>query len=221
MADKHPYTSGPGALVKAIQQLRSSLPAKIDASILKKLGIAPKNESYLISVLKFLNVINDDGAPTADARATFTQHDDSNFGKKLSEMMKKAYSDLFSLHGDKAWDLDNSILVTYFRQSDQTSAVVGFRQATTFQILAAFAGHGEVPSARQLTSRKGKTVNTSTKEKTTKKPKAPKSIPTDNGTGSAKNLGLTVRIEINLPADGDQATYDRIFKSIRENLLNG
>jgi hypothetical protein len=35
------------------------------------------------------------------------------------------------------------------------------------------------------------------------------------------NVGLTVRIEINLPADGDQDTYDRIFKSIRENLLNG
>jgi hypothetical protein len=34
------------------------------------------------------------------------------------------------------------------------------------------------------------------------------------------NLGLTVRIEINLPAGGDQDTYDRIFKSIRENLLS-
>ena len=34
-------------------------------------------------------------------------------------------------------------------------------------------------------------------------------------------VGLTVRIEINLPAEGDQETYDRIFKSIRENLLNG
>jgi hypothetical protein len=36
-----------------------------------------------------------------------------------------------------------------------------------------------------------------------------------------RNLGLTVRIEINLPATGDQETYDKIFKSIRENLLNG
>jgi len=33
-------------------------------------------------------------------------------------------------------------------------------------------------------------------------------------------VGLTVRIEVNLPADGDQDTYDKIFKSIRENLLN-
>jgi hypothetical protein len=34
------------------------------------------------------------------------------------------------------------------------------------------------------------------------------------------NVGLTVRIEINLPAGGDKETYDTIFKSIRENLLN-
>ncbi|MDE2180489.1 MAG: hypothetical protein KGJ40_06545 [candidate division NC10 bacterium] len=35
------------------------------------------------------------------------------------------------------------------------------------------------------------------------------------------NVGLTVRIEINLPAQGDQETHDRIFQSIKQNLLNG
>ena len=35
-----------------------------------------------------------------------------------------------------------------------------------------------------------------------------------------RNFGLTVRIEINLPAAGDRETYDNIFRSIRENLLN-
>jgi len=49
MAGKHPYMSGGGALLKAIQHLRRSLPGTIDASVLKKLGLAPKNESYLIS----------------------------------------------------------------------------------------------------------------------------------------------------------------------------
>lgn len=34
-------------------------------------------------------------------------------------------------------------------------------------------------------------------------------------------LGLTVRVEINLPADGTKETYDNIFKSIKENLLGG
>ena len=55
----------------------------------------------------------------------------------------------------------------------------------------------------------------------------PPNVQTNTGTNAVtpdsgnRNLGLTVRIEINLPATGDQETYDKIFKSIRENLLNG
>ena len=33
-----------------------------------------------------------------------------------------------------------------------------------------------------------------------------------------KDMALTVRIEINLPANGSKETYDNIFKSIRANL---
>lgn len=222
MADKHPYISGTGGLVKAIQQFRSSLPAKIDAAVLKKLGIAPKNESYLINILRFLSVIDDEGTSTPEGRTAFTQHDDAAFAKKFGELIKKAYSDLFSLHGGKTWELKTDALITYFRQNDQTTTIVGGRQATTFQILAAFAGHGEVPSVRTSTPPKAKTDSSITKPKP-----AAKSITKTADTGSAeidkrtRDLGLTVRIEINLPASGDQATYDRIFKSIKENLLNG
>lgn len=35
-----------------------------------------------------------------------------------------------------------------------------------------------------------------------------------------RDFGLTVRVEVNLPPAADQETYDRIFRSIRENLLN-
>ena len=222
MADKHPYISGTGGIVKAVQQFRNSLPGKIDASVLKKLGIAPKNESYLINILKFLKVIDDQGAPTAEARSTFSQHDDAAFAKKLGEMMKSAYTDLFSLHGEKTWALDANALITYFRQSDQSSAVVGGRQASTFQTLAAFAGHGEVPSAKPATPQKVKATTTKGKSKTASITPAKSTPPEGTGTRSGqKDLGLTVRIEINLPAAGDQETYDRIFRSIKENLLNG
>ena len=33
------------------------------------------------------------------------------------------------------------------------------------------------------------------------------------------DMALTVRIEINLPAEGTQETYDAIFKSIKANLF--
>ena len=36
---------------------------------------------------------------------------------------------------------------------------------------------------------------------------------------ASPKVGLTVRIEINLPAVSDQGTYDKIFKSIRDYLL--
>jgi hypothetical protein len=222
MAEKHPYISGGGALVKAIQHFRNSLPATIDASVLKKLGLAPKNESYLMNILQFIGIIAEDGNPTPDAKKVFTLHDDASFGKAFSDMLKQAYHDLFGLHGEKAWTLDQSALVTYFRQADQTSSVVGTRQATTFQALSALAGHGDTPSTRATTPRAEK--------QTARTEKAPKQKPEvkgitpplvhDPSTGS-RDLGLTVRIEINLPASGDKETYDHIFKSIKENLLNG
>ena len=46
MADKHPYMSGSGGLTSAVNQFRSSFPAEVTAETLKKLGIAPNNESY-------------------------------------------------------------------------------------------------------------------------------------------------------------------------------
>jgi len=34
-------------------------------------------------------------------------------------------------------------------------------------------------------------------------------------------LGLTVRVEVNLPADASQDAYDKIFQSLRKNLIDG
>jgi hypothetical protein len=125
MAEKHPYIAIGGVLTKAIQHFRRALPSTIDASVLKRLGLAPKNESYLINILQFVKVIKEDGSPTDEAQSVFSHHDDMAFAKAFCGMVKAAYSELFSLHGDKAWTLDQSALVTYFRQTGQTTAIVG------------------------------------------------------------------------------------------------
>jgi len=39
-------------------------------------------------------------------------------------------------------------------------------------------------------------------------------------TSTKRDMALTVRIEINLPAEGSQETYDNIFKSIKANLID-
>ncbi len=89
------------------------------------------------------------------------------------------------------------------------------------------AGKRDAPKRTQaVSSPKAKTSQP--KQATTQsKPKAEKSVNLGTGENTiitpsgGGNVGLTVRIEINLPANGTQETYDNIFQSIRKNLLNG
>jgi hypothetical protein len=218
----HPYIGGAGAIVQAIAHLRRSFPATVTADTLKKLGIAPKNESYLINILKFLTVIDAEGKRTDEAAKVFNLHDDVQFQKAFGQMVKDAYVDLFGLHGVSAWTLDTDSLITFFRQADQSSDIVGTRQANTFRTLAALAGHGEAPAPRQRAAQ----GNGGRQEKSSGKPgKKPKTEPISAlppaGAGLASPLGLTVRVEVNLPADASQDAYDKIFQSLRKNLIDG
>jgi hypothetical protein len=227
MASRHPYTSGPGAIVQVLDYLRRSFPTTFNSDTLKKLSIAPGNESYIINLMRFLNFINNEDSRTDEAHSLFTLHDDVDFQKAFSERIAHAYSDLFALHGDATWLLKDDSLIPFFRQTDKTSEVVGTRQATTFRTLASYAGHAiSAPSStkgdRLAVKSHGKAMTktgTSRKSVLTKSERIAEIGPLPQKRGS-NDVGLTVRIEINLPATGDQGTYDKIFKSIRENFLN-
>jgi hypothetical protein len=214
-----PYISGAGNVAQMIAQLRKSFPSAVSADTVKKLGIASNNESYVINILQFIGLLDTESKKTQLAGQIFSKHKDEEFAKALEVPVKGAYSALFELHGDASWALSDEDLITFFRQSDQTSDVIGRRQAAVFKILASLSGHGEVPVAK---ASKQKNV-AAVKKKTPSSSKADvqhgrtQVVPKD--TESSK-LGLSVRIEINLPAGGTKETYDAIFKSIRENLLN-
>ena len=91
VTDKHPYISGGGGIVGAVSQFRRSLPAKITAETLQKLGIAPNNESYLISVLRFVGIIDADGNRTTEAASVFSKHEQAEFEQGFAGMVKAAY----------------------------------------------------------------------------------------------------------------------------------
>ena len=225
MADSHPYVSAPGGLEKTINHFRRNLPTSIDSDALKRLGFAPNNESYILNVLRFLKLIDADNKKTDLAAKIFSSHKDEAFFAAFSSVVQVAYSGLFDLHGDDAWSTSREDLITYFRQSDQTSEMVGSRQASTFQSLARLSGHGESYGRRP---QKSKTKETSSGRKKQRNTETTPPIARESTRASTSarddaaspKVGLTVRIEINLPAVNDQGTYDKIFKSIRENLLN-
>lgn len=223
MADKHPYISGVGNISQTLNHFRNSFPSKVDSATLKKLGLAPNNESFLINILRFLKLIDEDGTKTKDASDIFSQHNDDKFRENIKSLISLAYNDLFDLYGDQTWEIDLDSLITFFRSTDQTSSLIGKHQARTFKVLVAICGYGELPKETNSKSSKSppkkKTSTKSTKKKADVNPVIQ---PSDiSGNDQNSKVALTVRVEVNLPADGNQETYDRIFKSIRENLING
>lgn len=227
MADKHPY-SGIAGLTQTVAQLRKSFPAQFGSDTMKKLGIAPNNESYVLNTLRFLGVLDEGGKKGQRVGSVFSQHEDDEFQRGFSEIVSSAYSELFQLHGEEAWTLPLTKLIAYFRHTDSTSDVVGKKQAATFQALGLLSG--KVDAAVRSPAPKPKTSDSSAPARaarptraTPQPPKAEPPLPIQSAPPVVQSsaMALTVRVEINLPAGGDQDTYDRIFKSIRENLLNG
>lgn len=227
MASSHPYISGVGNISQMINHLRKTFPPTVDANTAKRLGIASNNESYVINALQYVGVIDDAGKKTDEASLAFSSHKDEDFQKQFEPMVKRAYSEIFDLHGDAAWELSKDELISFFRQADSTSSVIGTRQAGTFQVFAALAGHGELPSRREASKSKVSDNSKNKPSRATKrttssaaeKPAVGIGIKTDN-LDKKRDIGLTVRVEINLPSDGTKEIYDNIFKSIKENLLN-
>ena len=228
MADNHPaFPLGAGPIHTLVTQLRKSFPTELNADVLKKLGVAPNNESRLITVIRFLGFVDEQGRKTEEAGRVFSIHDDAAFQEAFSKAVQNAYAELFSLHQDETWTLERDPLIGYFRQANQSGDLVGKRQATVFQALAAIAGHGNLPttsSTQRRATNSGRTRKAAQSARTdpaanTPQPEQGPQPPREQKARGEVNL--TVRVEINLPAGGDQETYDRIFKSIRENLIQG
>ena len=137
----HPYISRAGNITQMIAFLRKNFPATVTSDTVKKLGLASKNESYVINVLQFLGLIDDKGKRTDRGHAVMTKHDEAEFRSSFEELVKSAYSDLFNLRGDDAWTINKDQLIGYFRSADKTSDIIGARQADVFRALRELAGH--------------------------------------------------------------------------------
>lgn len=223
----HPYISGAGNITQMIGFLRKNFPTVVTSDTVKKLGVAPKNESYIINALQFIGVIDQEGKRTDRGHEVLTTHDEEAFKKAFQGLIRDGYKDLFDLRGDDAWKMSKDELIGYFRSTDKTSDLIGNRQASVFQAFQALAGHEQnkihaakngrsaKPSLRVSTSKMTKANNRSRNEST--RGEAGSGL---QDTRSKKDMALTVRIEINLPAEASAETYDNIFKSMRANLLN-
>jgi len=147
MATTYPYTASIGGLASTIEKLRKAFPATVTAKTLQQWGFAPKNETYVLAVIRHLGLIDEDGKKDATHSKVFLIHEEAKFQKAFAALVKDNYKELFELHGDDAWTLERVQLISFFRTTDESSATVGQRQARTFQALSGFGGKVAAPKA--------------------------------------------------------------------------
>ena len=217
----HPYISGAGSISTMIEKLRKKFPSSVTSKTVRQHGLAKNNESSVINALQFIGVIDDQGNPIEQNKGVFLYTKDEQFQEGFSKLIKEAYSQLFDTHGDSAWTLDETELLSFFRPTDNTSELIGRRQVKVFQMFAALSGKIEPPATRPR--------STSENSQKSSKPKSAKASSLNKAETPPKkasnslfdHLGMSIKIEVNLPSDASRETYDHIFKSIRENLING
>lgn len=213
MPARYPYTTAPGYVAQIIAALRGSFPAQLNPATLRKLGVAPSNESSTLAMLRYLGFIDSTGNRTARAAALMGLSDEQGFGGAFAALLEDCYRELFEIRGDNAWNLPLDELVTYFSQADGTSPKVARLQARTFQALAQAAGRyplaPEPAAPRQIRLATGAAPEPAARSAGRAHPRRQ----------PARGINLTLHLDLHLPPGADQATYDRIFRAIREQLL--
>jgi hypothetical protein len=194
-------------ILKAIREAQA--PDRFTYSFLEALGFKSTNDRGIIGVLKALGFIDESGNPK---QPYFDYLDDERSKAVLAEGIRRAYADLFKLNNkanekDVAWVKNKLRTLT---QGSKGDAVLN-KMALTFVALCKESDF-QAPSVR---------MKEATDESINEEPVTEEIASPDDEQGQFRRgpFSLAYNINIELPAVRDQAVYDAIFKSLRENLF--
>lgn len=193
-------------ILQAIRQAQA--PERFTHKFLEGLGFKSTNDRGILGVLKALGFTDESGNPK---QPYFDYLDDDRHKTVLAEGIRRAYADLFKLN-NKANEMDVGWVKNKFKtltQGAKSDAVLP-KMAATFVALCK-QGDFSTPAATPKEAKPEPQVELP----------APIHPTPELPLGSAKQhrFALAYNIHIELPAVRDQAVYDAIFKSLRENLL--
>lgn len=120
-----------------------SVPSRVDRGFLQRLNVAAGNEWALLSALKFLGIIDAQGAPTTEYRRLL---DSAHRQDAMRNLVEVAYRPLLAIGGAS---MSTSDLVNYFRVASSPSQA---RNAARFfqsvmRLAGEFPGRRDTPMA--------------------------------------------------------------------------
>jgi hypothetical protein len=194
----YPYVYSSGKLKQFLELIPTvGTPPQITQKYLEAAGFKSTNDRAIISVLKFVELLGEDGKPTEDYKLL---RDRSQFGAILASHIKKGYSDLFSLYPET-----NDALKNFFATKTTAGDAALGQIVATFKTLCESADF-EAPAP----------LPTGAEEPKGDRPvsRSPK-MPVTPESGVTINLN----IQLQLPPTEDSTIYDKIFDSLKRHLI--
>jgi len=208
MALSNAYLNQVKNLSQILQAMRQAQPPeRFSHKFLEGLDFKSTNDRGIISVLKALGFIDESGVPK---QPYFDYMDDERHRVVLADGVRRAYADLFKLNNkanekDAAWVKNKLKMLT---QGTKGEAVLTKMTATFVALCKEADFSGPIVAAGDRDQESTESQDSA-------------AVPPYQSTDHAKThrFALAYNIHIELPPVRDQAVYDAIFKSLRENLL--
>lgn len=191
-----PYTPLTGKIKRYFDKIQEvAVPSKANTSWLKTLGFKSGNDTYILSILRYIGFIDGSGVPTP----LWKEYKDITKAKKvLAKAIMQGYKELFSTYPD-AHKKDREAIYAFFSsKTGKAKETVNYMVSTFFNLcqLADFEGISlEVEGGEELKREKESPI-----------------IP--------PALTLNLNIQITLPVTDDASVYDKIFKALKDHLLS-
>lgn len=196
-----PYTPSPKNVTELFEKMqRIGVPkTKVNFEYLKSIGFKSSYDQSLPPVLKSLGFVNADGSPSSLWK---------DYGVKqqarsvMASAIKNTYSELFNMYSDAHKQADTALGDFFKGQTGAPDKDVGL-MLQTFRNLCALANFEAVPAEAVVSE-----PLISPREEAAR-------IPT-----VATGLTVNINVQLTLPATDDETVYDKLFASLKRNLLS-
>lgn len=193
--------------------IEGATPERFNIEHLRGIGFSSSYDRAIIPILKDLGFIDNDGRPTQRYKEF---RDRSRSKIVMAEALREAYSDIFLIRENGISKSDREAIEGKFKSVHGSTDRVAELQAMTFLSLLPLADFSAVRSKEAALS-DSKVDDSSPDQFVGKSALPPMS---DLGGRGKRDIALSYRVDIYLPATRDIETYNAIFRSIKENLLN-
>jgi hypothetical protein len=200
------YTTVPGKIKPLLAKVRQAgIPAKVNQVWIKSVGFTSSNDTSLIGVLKFVDLVDSSGVPTL----RWNQFRGNDHKRVLGEAIKSGYADLFSVYSD-ADSRSQSEIEHVFRTSSSAGTQAIAKTLATFKALveeAEFTGSSDRAEPAQVAVG----------------PRLPLVASGHAHSGHLKGLSpasLHIDIQIHISPESTSEQIDQIFESMAKYLYN-